>query len=81
MRRDLSFEPSPYACSLHTGSSNHNGGLAIDIQDAYSWKTALENNGWEKLGDWDPMHYDYQGASRLAVLVLSACRPFSSRSR
>jgi LAS superfamily LD-carboxypeptidase LdcB len=44
------------------GKSNHNGGLAVDIQDANSWRTAMTNNGWTKLGDWDPMHYDYNGS-------------------
>ncbi len=44
-----------------TGKSNHNSGLAVDIQDAPAWKTAMASNGWVKLGDWDPMHYDYKG--------------------
>ncbi len=49
----------------HTGKSNHNSGLAVDIQDAPAWKTAMASNGWVKLGDWDPMHYDYKGETNL----------------
>jgi len=40
------------------GSSNHNGASAIDIDDAYDWRSALESNHWKKLGDFDAMHYD-----------------------
>jgi hypothetical protein len=25
----------------------------------------MSNNGWTKLGDWDPMHYDYNGTPPL----------------
>lgn len=40
------------------GKSNHNNASAIDIEDAYDWRLALETSGFTKLGDWDPMHYD-----------------------
>src|SRR6478672_5083771 len=40
------------------GKSNHNNASAIDIEDAYYWRSALESSGWNKLGDFDPMHYD-----------------------
>ncbi|AFZ13125.1 Peptidoglycan-binding domain 1 protein [Crinalium epipsammum PCC 9333] len=40
------------------GNSNHNNASAIDIEDPYGWRSALESNGWRKLGDWDRMHYD-----------------------
>jgi len=40
------------------GKSNHNNASAIDIEDAYYWRSALESSGWHKLGDFDPMHYD-----------------------
>jgi N-acetylmuramoyl-L-alanine amidase len=41
------------------GRSNHEKGLAIDIEDPYSWQYSLESNSWIKLGVWDDMHYDY----------------------
>jgi N-acetylmuramoyl-L-alanine amidase len=40
------------------GKSNHNNASSIDIEDADGWKEALINNGFTKLGDFDPMHYD-----------------------
>lgn len=40
------------------GGSNHNNASAIDIDDSQGWRSALEANGWKKLGDFDPMHYD-----------------------
>ena len=39
--------------------SNHNSGLAIDIEDASGWRPYLERHGWQWLGAWDPMHFDY----------------------
>lgn len=40
------------------GGSNHNNASAIDIEDSHGWQTALEANGWKKLGPWDDMHFD-----------------------
>jgi putative chitinase len=39
--------------------SNHNSGLAIDVQDAPGWKPFLERHGWRWIGSFDPMHFDY----------------------
>ena len=39
--------------------SNHNSGLAIDIEDAQGWLPYLERHGWRWLGSHDPMHFDY----------------------
>ena len=41
--------------------SNHNSGLAIDIEGADAWRPVLERHGWRWLGDFDPMHFDYTG--------------------
>lgn len=43
------------------GASNHQGFLAIDIEDPYFWQPFLEVYGWRKLGDWDRMHFDFKG--------------------
>jgi N-acetylmuramoyl-L-alanine amidase len=40
------------------GKSNHNNASSIDIEDADGWEEALTDNGFTKLGDFDPMHYD-----------------------
>jgi hypothetical protein len=41
------------------GSSNHNGGLSIDIDNAAGWRSTLESNGWKYFGSSDPVHFDY----------------------
>lgn len=41
--------------------SNHNSGLAIDIDDAQAWRPCLERHGWRWIGAFDPMHFDYTG--------------------
>jgi putative chitinase len=40
-------------------NSNHNSGLAIDIEDAPGWKPFLESHSWRWIGSFDPMHFDY----------------------
>lgn len=55
------------------GRSNHEQGLAIDIEDPYFWQPYLEAHGWAKLGSWDDMHFDYwEGRRDLAQLQISA---------
>jgi hypothetical protein len=43
------------------GNSNHETGLALDINDNVGWKSALESNGFKWLGSSDPVHFDYVG--------------------
>ena len=43
------------------GRSNHQSGLAIDIDDALNWRPYLERHGWRWLGQIDPPHFDYVG--------------------
>lgn len=55
------------------GSSNHETAIALDIDDAQSWRPYLAKVGWDWLGSKDPMHFDYRGANyrdmrRLSVL-------------
>ena len=42
------------------GGSNHQTGLAIDIEDARGWESYLIPYGWEPLPG-DPPHFDYIG--------------------
>lgn len=44
------------------GRSNHEDGLAIDTPDFDVWKPDLEREGWDWLGDNDPVHFTYVGA-------------------
>ena len=43
------------------GRSNHNSGLALDIEDAMGWKPHLERFGWDWIGSFDPIHFDFVG--------------------
>jgi hypothetical protein len=43
------------------GQSNHQSGLAIDINDSHYWKGQLSDLGWDKLGSFDDMHFDFKG--------------------
>ncbi|AKT44143.1 M15 family metallopeptidase [Chondromyces crocatus] len=52
------------------GASNHESGLAIDINQYSSWKTALQNRGFKWLGSSDPVHYDYAGPGAVSYKSL-----------
>lgn len=41
------------------GQSNHEDGLAIDTPDFVAWQSALENEGWDWLGNSDPVHFSF----------------------
>lgn len=43
------------------GESNHQSGLALDVEDPDGWQPFLEQYGWRRLGDFDPPHFDYVG--------------------
>ncbi len=53
-----------YSIVAAPGRSNHQSGLAIDIQDHNGWKPFLERQGWRWLGPSDPPHFDYVGAGK-----------------
>jgi len=53
------------------GSSNHNGGLAVDVADPYSWVSAMSSASFRHLGAGDPPHFDYKGAGATDVRSLS----------
>jgi N-acetylmuramoyl-L-alanine amidase len=54
------------------GKSNHESGLALDIQNPLAWKTFLEVQGWKHLGPFDPPHYDFRGGTDLRKLGVIA---------
>jgi len=43
------------------GNSNHETGLAMDINEYSTWKSALQANGFKWYGSGDPVHFDYKG--------------------
>lgn len=53
------------------GLSNHNNANAIDIEDPDAWRLALETNGFDKLGEWDDMHYDCRARGIIDIRSLS----------
>lgn len=48
------------------GASNHETGLALDIQQYSTWKTILTNKGFKWLGSSDPWHFDYVGSGAVS---------------
>lgn len=44
------------------GRSNHETGLAIDIEEYSSWRSILQQRGFRWLGSDDPVHFDYVGS-------------------
>lgn len=53
------------------GLSNHNTGLALDIEDAAGWRPYFERFGWDWIGSFDPMHFDYVGIGAKDLRSLS----------
>ena len=41
------------------GTSNHESGLAVDVNDNVGWKPSFQSKGWNWLGASDPVHFDY----------------------
>ena len=67
MQQHLLYEASQNRIGCNIGlaarppRSNHNSGLAIDIQDYGSWRTYLERYQWRWFGNGDPAHFSYTG--------------------
>jgi len=59
------------SAAAQPGLSNHNGGLAVDVQDPYSWVSAMSGGSFHHLGSGDPPHFDYKGAGARDVRSLS----------
>jgi len=55
------------------GRSNHESGLAIDVNDASGWVSAMEQHGFKFFGPKDPVHFDYVagGTSITGTTVLA----------
>ncbi len=64
------------------GSSNHETGLALDIQETSSWRNLLGADGFDWFGSADPVHYDYHGpgASNLKGLDVKAFQRLWNRN-
>lgn len=51
--------------------SNHQSGLAIDIQDPFGWKPFLERQGWKHLAPIDVPHFDFNGGGTRDIRSLA----------
>jgi len=54
------------------GTSNHEGGRAIDTSYYDTWRSTLQNYGWQWYGSQDLVHFDYLNAKDLAKQNLIA---------
>lgn len=48
------------------GNSNHEQGLAVDIEDNGGWNSYMTNKGFKWLGSSDPVHFDYVGGGAVS---------------
>ena len=53
------------------GNSNHESGLAVDVDDSAAWRSTFQANGFKWLGASDPVHYDYTGPGAIDMDGLS----------
>jgi hypothetical protein len=53
------------------GNSNHEGAVAVDIDDSAGWRASMIAAGFKWLGASDPVHYDYAGTDAIDLGGLS----------
>lgn len=61
------------------GSSFHQAGLAIDIEDVDAWRPYLERNDWQWYGSGDYPHFTYVGSGRVLSINVNG-RAFDIRN-
>jgi N-acetylmuramoyl-L-alanine amidase len=55
------------------GTSHHESGLALDVNEPLTWKPFLQSQGWRHFGPGDPPHYDFiAGGTDLRPLGIRA---------
>lgn len=59
------------AVAAKPGSSNHESGIAVDIQDNAGWRSAMTSKKFAWLGSSDPVHFDYAGPGTVEMGGLS----------
>ena len=62
------------------GSSNHESGLAVDVQDNAGWRPFFLAEGWKWQGEVDPVHFDIQGGVDLGGLSIRAFQRLWNRN-
>jgi hypothetical protein len=74
LRREFDFGPGKCNMSAvaNPGTSNHESGLAIDIDNNMSWQPYLRRRSWFWIGAFDPPHFDFVGGTDLRQLNVKA---------
>lgn len=62
------------------GSSNHESGRAIDVDNWPTWKAALEANGWAQTVPGDEVHFDHLASADLRGLDVEAFQRLWNRN-
>lgn len=62
------------------GTSNHEGGLAVDLSSYTYWKSAMEAKGWRWYGSGDAVHFDYLSGTSVASANLKAFQRLWNRN-
>ena len=58
------------------GTSDHERGIAIDIDEHETWKATLEANGWVWAGPKDKGHFSFHGAGVNPDVITESVRAF-----
>lgn len=58
------------------GTSDHEGGLAIDVNEFSVWKNTLVNNGWVWAGMGDRGHFRFAGDNVDRTVITESVRAF-----
>jgi hypothetical protein len=61
LRRQFELHLCGIPAAARPGRSNHEDGLALDIQGTAQWRAVLEEHGWRWLGPTDPVHFTFMG--------------------
>ena len=63
------------------GRSNHQSGLALDVEDAAGWEPYLERYGWQRLLPNDPIHFNFiQGGQDIRSTAVLAFQRLWNRN-
>lgn len=59
------------ALAARPGTSNHETGVAVDIEGFDGWRSTMSGAGYRWLGSSDPVHFDYVGGGTVNLSSLS----------
>ena len=62
------------------GRSNHESGLALDVQEYSAWRSVMQSEGYSWLGSSDPVHFDYASGTDIRSLSVLAFQRLWNRA-